>query len=61
MSAKEIDSSKGEQKRDPDFINAEIALKRAARKAGQRALQAGVGVIVLRGGQITEERPDRED
>jgi hypothetical protein len=61
MSANKIDSSKDEKNRDPDFINAEIALKRAARKARQRALQAGVGVIVLQGGQIMEERPDQGD
>jgi hypothetical protein len=58
MSAKKIDFIKGEKKRDPDFINAEIALKRAAQKARQRALQAGIGVIVLQEGRIVEERPD---
>lgn len=61
MSAKKMDSGKGEKKRDPDFINAEIALKRAALKARQRALQAGVGVIVLHAGKIIEERPDHGD
>ena len=58
MSSEKLDSTEGEKKRDPDFINAEIALKRAARKARQQALQAGVGVIVLEDGQIMEERPD---
>lgn len=61
MIAKKIDFSKGGKKRDPDFINAEIALKRAARKARQRAQQAGVGVIVLQDGKIMEERPDQGD
>ena len=51
-------SFEGEIKRDPDFINAEIALKRAARKARQLAQQAGIGVIVLQDGQIIEERPE---
>lgn len=60
MSSEKPVSTDGEKKRDPDFINAEIALKRAARKARQRALQAGIGVIVLQDGQITEERPDTE-
>ena len=58
MSSEKLDSNKDEKKRDPDFINAEIALKRAARKARQRAQQAGIGVIVLQDGKIMEERPD---
>lgn len=58
MSSKKLDSTKDEKKRDPDFINAEIALNRAARKARQRAQQAGIGVIVLQDGKIMEERPD---
>lgn len=61
MSAKKMDTGKGEKNRDPDFVNAEIALKRAAQKARQRALQAGIGVIVLQGGKIMEERPDHGD
>ncbi len=47
------------KERDPDFVNAEIALQRAARKARQRALQAGVGVIVFQDGRIIEERPEK--
>ena len=58
MSSEKLDSTIGGKKRDPDFINAEIALKRAGRKARQRAQQAGVGVIVLQDGKIMEERPD---
>ena len=58
MSSKKLDSTTDEKKRDPDFINAEIALMRAARKARQQAQQAGVGVIVLQDGKIMEERPD---
>lgn len=58
MSSEQLDSTKDEKKRDPDFINAEIALKRAARKARQRAQQAGVGVIVLQDGKIIEDRSD---
>jgi hypothetical protein len=54
---KRIDSDK-KKGRDPDFINAEIALKRAAQKARRRAAQAGVGVIVVKDGQIVEEEPD---
>jgi LDH2 family malate/lactate/ureidoglycolate dehydrogenase len=59
MSAKKMGSSKGEKQRDADFINAEIALKRAAQKARKRALQAGIGVIVVHDGHIIEERPDK--
>jgi len=58
MGTEKIDSSKSEKKRDPDFINAETALKRAARKARQRAFQAGIGVIVLEDDRIIEERPE---
>ena len=58
MSAKKIVSIEKKEKRDPDFINAEIALKRAAKQARLRAMQAGVGVIVLQDGRIVEERPD---
>ena len=58
MSSKKLDSTKVEKKRDPDFVNSEIALMRAARKARQLAQQAGIGVIVLQDGQIMEERPD---
>jgi len=58
MSAKKMVVPDKKRERDPDFVNAEIALKRAARKARLRAFQAGVGVIVIRDGRITEERPD---
>ncbi len=43
------------KKADSDIVNAEIALKRAAKKARKEAQKAGVGVIVLRNGQIVEE------
>jgi hypothetical protein len=59
MSARKIVVPDKKRKRDPDFINAEIALIRAAQKARLRALQAGVGVIVVQDGRIIEERPDK--
>jgi tRNA(Arg) A34 adenosine deaminase TadA len=59
MSARKINVPEKQKERDPDFINAEIALKRAAQKARQRAGQAGIGVIVVEDGKIVEERPDR--
>ena len=58
MSAKKIAAVEKKEERDPDFINAEIVLKRAAKQARLRAIQAGVGVIVLQDGRIMEERPD---
>jgi len=36
-------------------------MKRAAQKARKRALQAGIGVMVYRGGRIIEEKPDLEE
>lgn len=59
MSAKKIVVPDQKRERDPDFVNAEIALKRAAQKARLRALQAGIGVIVVHDGHIIEERPDK--
>ncbi|MEN6468165.1 MAG: hypothetical protein ABFD45_04340 [Smithella sp.] len=59
MSAKKIDISGKQKERDPDMINAEAALKRAAQKARQRARQAGIGVIIMQDGEIVEERSDR--
>jgi hypothetical protein len=59
MSARKIDASEKQKERDPDLINAEIAMKRAARKARLRAGQAGIGVVVVQDGKIVEERPDR--
>jgi hypothetical protein len=57
MSTPKKSSSEKNSERDPDFINAEIALKHAARKGRRRALQTGIGVIVLQDGRIIEERP----
>lgn len=48
---------RSEGQRDPDLANAEIALKRAARKAREKARSAGVPVVIMKDGKITEE-PD---
>jgi LDH2 family malate/lactate/ureidoglycolate dehydrogenase len=61
MSSEKPASTAGGRKRDPDLINAEIALKRAALKARELARQAGIGVIVLQDGKIIEERTDQGD
>ena len=47
--------------RDPDIVNAEIALKRAAKKARERAKRIGGGVIVLKDRKIVEERQEDTD
>lgn len=57
MSARKINVPDKPKERDPDLINAEVALKRAAQKARQRAGQAGVVVVVVQDGKIVEERP----
>ena len=59
MSARKINVPEKQKERDPDLINAEVALRRAAQKARQKAGQAGIGVVVVQDGKIVEERPDR--
>lgn len=56
MSKQTVDSSKGNKKRDPDLAAAEIAMKRAAVKARQKASQVGAGVMLWKDGQVVEER-----
>ena len=58
MSKQTVDSGAGNKKRDPDLAAAEIAMKRAALKARERATRTGSGVVVLKDGQIVEERPN---
>lgn len=43
--------------RDADLKNAEAALHRAARRVRERARRTGGYLVVLRDGQIIEERP----
>ena len=42
--------------RDPDLANAEIALKRAAQKAREKARETGVPVVIMKDGKIMEEQ-----
>jgi hypothetical protein len=58
ISNQPVDASKNDKKRDPDLVAAEVAMKRAAQKARERARQVGSGVAVLRDGKIVEERQD---
>lgn len=51
-----VHPAKGNNKRDPDLVAAEIAMKRAAAKARQKANQVGAGVVLWKDGQVVEER-----
>lgn len=46
--------------RDPDLVNAEIAMHRAARKAREIARKTGVPVVYLQDGEIRED-PGTDD
>jgi len=46
------------EKRDPDIAGAEIALRRAALRARERAKRAGLKIPIYRNGQLVEEQPD---
>ena len=50
-----IEQTPSTPKRDPDLVNAEIALKRAAKKAREEARRVGVSVVVLENGEIKED------
>ncbi len=57
MSTKKTDA-KQKQKRDPDLVNAELAMKRAAIKARDVARLTGTAVVVMENEMIREEYPD---
>ena len=64
MTTKKTDQSSSTQvlsirERDLDLVNAEIALKRAARKARENADKAGTSVVVLSDGEIREDYGDK--
>ncbi len=58
MSNQSVDANQNGKQRDPDLAAAEVAMKRAARKAQERARQIGKGVVVWKDGQIVEEEQD---
>ena len=60
MSNQSVGVSRKGKKRDPDLASAEVAMKRAAQKARERARQVGAGVAVLRDGKIVEELQDSQ-
>jgi len=47
--------SSRQQQQDPDFINALIALRRAAKRARDQAARAKTPIVVYRDGKIVEE------
>ncbi|GBD97931.1 MAG TPA: hypothetical protein ENG83_07840 [Nitrospirae bacterium] len=59
MSENKSDSNRQQQKRDPDLANAEIALKRAAKKAREQARKNGTAIVTIKNNVIREEYPDR--
>ena len=58
MSAKSNHPSPTTRQRDPDFVKAETAIKRASLKARERARKFGMGVVIMKEGQIVEECSD---
>lgn len=47
--------------RDPDLINAEIALRRAALRAREQARRTGTAVVYCEDGMIKVETPPASD
>ncbi len=58
MSTQSKHSSSTVRQRDPDFVKAEVAIKRASLKARERAGKLGLGVVIMKEGQIVEEYAD---
>ena len=47
-----------EKQRDPDFVGAEVALRRAAKLARRRAMETVGAVAVFRDGKVVWEKVD---
>ena len=60
MNPEVVDINPSSRAQDADIVNSEIAIHRAAQLARRRAWQAGIGVIVMKDGEIVEEMQDRE-
>ncbi len=58
MSTQSNHTSPTTKQRDPDFVKAEAAIKRASLKARERAREFGMGVVIIKKGQIVEECSD---
>lgn len=46
------------QSRDPDLVNAEIALKRAAIRACEQAKKNGTAIVISENGVVKEIHPE---
>jgi hypothetical protein len=46
--------------RDPDLVNAEVALKRAAQRVRERARRAGIPLVYWKEGELRTEPPGNE-
>jgi hypothetical protein len=55
VNAEVMDTNLPQIAQDPDIVNSEIAMHRAAQLARRRAWQAGIRVIVMKDGKIVEE------
>ena len=47
-----------EKQRDPDFVGAEIAMHRAAKRARRRAMETVGAVAVFKDGKVVWEKAD---
>ncbi len=61
MNSSQSHPDTSQQKRDPDLIHTEIAMKRVAIKARKLAQQNSTAVVILENGIIREEYPDPVD
>lgn len=53
---RETETNLPQRQRDPDLVNAEIAIKRATKKARENARKSGVSVVIIQDGKIIEDR-----
>ena len=57
---KKVNQHKKTDARDPDLANAEVALRRAAKRAREIAKETGTSVIYSINGKIVKETPSVE-
>ena len=55
---KQGDQGTTQKQRDPDFVGAEIAMHRAAKRARRRAMETIGTVVVFRDGKVVWEKAD---
>ena len=56
---KQSDQGTTQKQRDPDFVGAEIAMHRAAKRARRRAMETIGAVAVFRDGKVVWEKTDQ--